>query len=147
MFRSSSITCQIKLGDDYQKKVLGKGVILVLTKQDEKKYIHDVYYVPGHRHNLMSVGEMNEHGYRVIFEGSKCTILDKPPSKKIIAIVQMTKNRMFPLILGNVNLSQSYAQNVSISDETWLWHIRYGNLPFISLSLLQKKSMVKGFPL
>jgi hypothetical protein len=143
----SSVTSQIKLGDDYQKKVVGKGIIYVLTKQDEKKDIHDVYYVPGLRHNLMSVGQMNEHGYKVIFEGSKCTILDKPPSKKIIATIQMTKNRMFPLILRNVSLSQSYAQNVSSSDETWLWHLRYGHLPFSSLSLLQKKSMVKGFPI
>jgi transposase InsO family protein len=143
----SSVTSQIKLGDDYQKKVLGKGVVFVLTKQDEKKDIHDVYYVPGLRHNLMSVGQMNEHGYKVIFEGSKCTILDKPPSKKIIATIQMTKNRMFPLILRNLNLSQSYAQNVSSSDETWLWHLRYGHLPFSSLSILQKKSMVKGFPI
>ena len=43
---------------------------------------------------------------------------------------------MLPLILRNLN-----------SDETWLWHLRYGHLPFSSLSLLQKKSMVKGFPI
>ena len=101
----SFVTYQIKLGDNYQNKFVGKGVIYVLTKQDEKKYIHDVYYVPGLRHNLMSVGHMNEHGYSVIFEGSKCTILDKPPSKKIIATIQMNKNIMFPLILRNVNFS------------------------------------------
>ena len=61
------VTSQIKLGDDYQNKVLGKGVIYVLTKQGEKKDIHDAYYVPGLRHNLMSVGQMNEPGYKVIF--------------------------------------------------------------------------------
>jgi hypothetical protein len=54
------------MGDDYQKKVAGKGIIYVLTKQDENKDIHDVYYVPGLRHNLTSVGEMHEHGYKVI---------------------------------------------------------------------------------
>jgi hypothetical protein len=143
----NSVTSQIKLGDDYQKKVLGKGVIYILTKQDEKKDIHDVYYVPGLRHNMMSVGQMNEHGYKVIFEGSKCTILDKPPSKKIIATIQMTKNRMFPLILRNVNLSQSYAQNVSSSDETWLWHLRYGHLPFSSLIIYKRSLWSKVFPL
>ena len=63
----SSVISQIKMGDDYQKKVLGKGVIFVLTKEDENKDIHDVYYVPGLRNNLMSVGQMNEHGYREVF--------------------------------------------------------------------------------
>jgi len=65
---ASYVTSQIKLGDDYQKKVLGKGVVSVLTKQDEKKDIHDVYCVPSLRHNLMSVGKMNEHGYKVILK-------------------------------------------------------------------------------
>ena len=55
------------MGYDYQKKVAGKGINFVLTKQDEKKDIHDVYYVLGLRHNLMSVGHMNEQRYRVIF--------------------------------------------------------------------------------
>jgi len=64
---NSSVTSQIKLRDDYQRKFLGKGAIYVLTKQHEKKDIHDVYYVSGLRHNLMNVGRMNEHGYRVIF--------------------------------------------------------------------------------
>jgi hypothetical protein len=63
----SSVTYQIKLGYDYQNNFLGKGVIYVLTKKDEKKDIHYVYYVLGVRHNLMSVGKMNEHVYRVIF--------------------------------------------------------------------------------
>jgi len=61
------ITSQNKFGDDYQKKVVGKGIIYVLTKQDEKKDIYDVYYVPGLIHNLMSVGRMDEHGYKFIF--------------------------------------------------------------------------------
>jgi transposase InsO family protein len=40
----------------------------------------------------------------------------------------------------------SYAQNVSNTDETLLWHSRFGHLPFRSLSLLQEHSMVKGLP-
>ena len=59
----------------------------------------------------------------------------------------MTKNRMVPLMLRNLNQSQSYAQNVLSSNETQLWHLRYGHLFFSSLNLLQKKSMVKGIPM
>jgi hypothetical protein len=142
----TSIKSEITLGDDSQVKALGKGIVYVLTKQDQKKDIHDVYYVPNLKHNLISVGQLMEHGYDVLFKGSTCLILDKPPSRKLIAKIQMTKNRMFPLNLRSVNLSQSYAQNVSNTDETLLWHARFGHLPFRSLSLLQKHSMVKGLP-
>ena len=50
----SSVTSEIKLGDADQVKSLGKGVVSMLTKQDEKKDIYDVYYVPSLKHNLMS---------------------------------------------------------------------------------------------
>jgi hypothetical protein len=137
----NSVTSEIKLGDDYQVKALGKGVFFVLTIQDEKKDICYVYYVPGLKHNL------SQHGYDFIFKGPTFTILDKPPSKRLITQVQMTKNRMFPSRLRSLTLSQSYAHNVSSSDETWLWCLRYGHLPFSSLNLSQKKSMVKGLPM
>jgi hypothetical protein len=143
----SSIQSEITLGDDYHVKALGKGVVSVLTKKNEKKYILDVFYVPNLRHNLISIGQLSQNGYDVRFKDSTCTILDKPPSRRLVAKVQMTKNRMFPLNLRSVNMSQSYAQNVSSTDETWLWHLRYGHLPFRSLSLLQKQSMVKGLPI
>jgi hypothetical protein len=81
------------------------------------------------------------------FKDSACTILDKTPSKILVSKVQMTKNKMSPLNMRSVNISQSYAQNVSSIDETWLWHLRYGHLPLRSLSLLQKHSMLKEIPI
>jgi hypothetical protein len=147
----SSIDCfiqsKITLGDDYHVKPLGKGVLLVLTKKNEKKEIIDVFYVPNLRHNLIIIGQLSQNGYDVKFKDSTCTILDKPPSRRLVAKVQITKNIMFQLNMRNVNMSQSYAQNVSSIDETWLWHIRYGHLPFKSLRLLQKYSMVNELPI
>jgi hypothetical protein len=142
----TSIKSEITLRGDSQVKDLGKGIVFVLTKHDQKKDIHYVYYVPNLKNNLVSVGQLMEHSYYVLFKGSTCLILDKPPSRKLIAKIQMTKNRMFPLNLRSVNLSHSHAQNVSSTNETLLWHARFGHLPFRSLSLLQKHSMVKGLP-
>jgi transposase InsO family protein len=59
----------------------------------------------------------------------------------------MTRNRMFPLTLRTANLTQSYAQSASTPNETMIWHAIFGHLPFQSLSLLQKNSMVKGLPI
>ena len=60
-----------------------------------------IYYVPGLMCNLLSVGKLLEKEYRVFFKKKVCTIYDKYPSKQLIAIVEMTKNRMFPLIMRN----------------------------------------------
>ena len=85
-----------------------------------------------------------EHGYDVLFKDSAYLILDKLPSRKLVAKIQMTKNSMFPLNLRSVNLSLSYAQNVSNTDETLLWHARFVHLLFKSHSLFQKHARVKG---
>jgi transposase InsO family protein len=143
----SSISSNITLGNDYLVKVQGRGTVPILTKQNVKKDISNVYHVPDLKHNLLSVGQLIEKGYKVLFEGISCKIYDKKPSRKWISEIYMTPNRMFPLTLRTANLSQPYAQNETTMNETMVWHTRFGHIPFQSLSLLQKNSMVKGLPI
>jgi hypothetical protein len=101
----SSIQYGITLGYDYHVKALGKGVVSVLTKKNEKKDILDVFYVPNIRHNLISIGQLIQNCYDVRFKDSTCTILDKPPSIRLVENFQMSKNKMFPLNPRSVNMS------------------------------------------
>ena len=79
-----SIKSEVKLGNNEIVEVSGKGTINVITKHG-KKSISDVYFVPGLKHNLISVGHLSQKGYRVIFEKNLCTIFDMPPSNMVIA--------------------------------------------------------------
>jgi hypothetical protein len=88
------------------------------------------------KHNLLTVGQLVEHGYKVLFEGASCRIYDKPPNRKLISEIHMTGNRMFPLALRIANLTQSYAQSASTPNETMILHEIFEYLPFKSLSLL-----------
>eukprot|EP00253_Pinus_taeda_P029676 PITA_29676 len=76
---------------------LDSGEVKIFTNQEERKTIADVYYVPGMRCNLLSIGQLVQKGYNVYFVNDVCTIMDIPPSKRCIAEVKMTRNRMFPL--------------------------------------------------
>jgi hypothetical protein len=143
----SSISSDITLGNDSLVKVQGKGTVPILTKQNVKKDIKNVYHVPDLKHNLLSVGQLIEHGYKVLFEGASCSIYDKTPSRKLIYEIHMTRNKMFPLTLRTANLIQPYAQSETTPNETMVCHTRFGHLPFQSLSLLHKHSMVKGLPI
>eukprot|EP00253_Pinus_taeda_P028054 PITA_28054 len=133
---------------------MGKGKVKIFTKQGERKTIADVYYVPGMRCNLLSIGQLVQKGYNVYFVNDVCTIMDITPSKRCIAEVKMTRNRMFPLRiradLKNKNeiaaVTQEAFQSVP-KDENWLWHLRFGHLNFGGLNLLSRKGMVKGLPL
>ena len=77
----TSLTYTIKLGDNHYIQVSGKGVVFVLTKQDEVKVIHGVYYVPNLSHSFISIGQLTENWYKVIFDDVSCTIPGKLPSR------------------------------------------------------------------
>ena len=100
----SSVVTNIKLGDDFLVPTKGKGTIHVLTKKNEKKFIHEVFYVPHLNVNLINIGQLLQNQYDIRFYDTYCTIYDKPPSKRLIAEVEMTKNRIFPLSLRSANL-------------------------------------------
>ena len=57
----------------------------------------DVYHVEGLKHNLLSIGQLIQKGYRVYMEDNHCVIKDIRPSNQLIARVPMTSNCLFPL--------------------------------------------------
>ena len=54
---SSSVT-NIKLGNDFLIPTKGKVTIPLLTKQNEKKFIREVFYLPHLNVNLISIGQL-----------------------------------------------------------------------------------------
>ncbi|TXG68966.1 hypothetical protein EZV62_003901 [Acer yangbiense] len=129
----------IKIGDDKRLLVKGKGDILVQTKKGVKR-ISNVFYVPSLKHNLLSVGQLLQKGYNVIFKDDVCEIKGKDGG--LIAKIKMTQNKMFPL---NFSYGQSSCFNTMVKDPSWLWHLRYGHLSFNSLSHMCQNHMEKSW--
>ena len=82
---------------------------------------------------------MIKHGYSVNFEGNHCTIFD--PEKKEIARVKM-QNKSFSL-KWNDSIEEA---NKDQSDETWLWHKRYGHYNIGALKLIHQRDIVRDLP-
>ncbi|CAL5333116.1 unnamed protein product [Camellia sinensis] len=93
------------------------------------------------RTNLLSVGQLQEKGYGISIKNGVCRIVDEKLG--LVAQVNMTANRMFPLYLNNTTHSCFSAK---LRDAAWLWHFRYGHLNFGGLKTLQQKDMVIGLP-
>jgi len=112
MFASldKNIKTDVILGNGNKVSIEGKGRINIVTKTRDKKYIRDVFYILGLKHNLMSVGQMVGNGYTIDFAKNVCTIMDKCNNKKVIAKVRMTGNKMFPL---NIPHSKNHCQNAN----------------------------------
>lgn len=132
----------VRLGDDKQVQVEGKGTVVIKDIQGETKLVPDVQFVPNIAHNLLSVGQMMSNGYRIVFDDDACTIVEKK-SGHVVAVVKMTQNKMFPLDASNIKNSALILKGNS---EAKLWHLRYGHLNVNGLKLLNQKEMVIGLP-
>lgn len=144
MFREldESAKSKVRLGDGKQLEVEGKGTIAITTEQGNTKLLYDVQYVPKLAHNLLSIGQLLNSGYSVLFENGACLIQDRN-SKETVAKIAMGKNKMFPLDLSR------HVNRVLIvkgDEDAKLWHLRYGHLHTQGLKLLQSKEMVLGLP-
>ena len=93
----NSVQTDVTLGNNVQVTVLGKGIVNILTKQGDHKYMPDIYHVEGLKHNLLSIGQLIQKGYRVYMEDNHYVIKDVRPSNQLIARMPMKSNRLFPV--------------------------------------------------
>ena len=86
------------MGTGETVQVAGKGTLVIETKTG-RKHIQEVMLVPGLEENLLSVGQMMEHGYCLVFGKGMVTIFDDWSLQNPIAKVPMTSNRCFSLTM------------------------------------------------
>lgn len=132
----------VKLGDDTEMKVEGKGTVAIEYAPGKTKLLDNVQLASNLAHNLLSVGQIMESGFSILFDNRECIIRHKE-SNEVVAIIPMTKNRMFPF---DIKAIHEYAMVAGEKDESKLWHLRYGHLNINGLQLLERKGMVYGLP-
>ncbi|KAG9453117.1 hypothetical protein H6P81_006021 [Aristolochia fimbriata] len=132
----TTVTTEVKFGNNSQIPVKEKGQIGIKTKDGSVHKISDVYYVSGLHSNLLSVGQLVEKGYDVRIQGGQCTIRDS--KQGLIAKVHMNSSCLFPL-----SLTYDTCLSSSVHDESWLWHCRFGHINFDSLALLEREPYFK----
>lgn len=119
----------VRLGDNKEMQVAGKGSVAVITQNGETKLIHNVQFVPNLAHNLLSVGQLVTNVYHLIFENGKCKIVEGKAGIQLM-VVNQNKNNLFPIEFSQIEQSLAV---ISDKENSQLWHDRYGHLNFQSL--------------
>ena len=73
--------------------------------------------VPDLEQNLLSVGQLLEHGYVVNFEDNSYCIYDKKDNMHLVKKINMEKNRSFPILF---KYGGDIALKVNNLEESWL---------------------------
>lgn len=134
-----SFRAKVKIGNGDYINVEGRGDIAVDGLKG-RKLISDVLYVPKIDQNLLSVGQLVQKGYKVMFEEGFCLIADS--SGKEILKIQM-KNKSFSFD----PVSQCQQAMAARDNEAELWHRRLGHFHSKGIEFLQKNDMAVGFPI
>jgi hypothetical protein len=125
--------------------VNGKGNIRMFVN-GFVQIITNVFYVPGLKDNLLSMGQLVEKGLAILIQQETCKIYHS--ERGLIIKITMSSNRMFKLF-AQVQFKESSEQvcfKSSSEENVMLWYNRYKHLSFTGLNLLQQKEMVTGLP-
>ncbi|CAH9146107.1 unnamed protein product [Cuscuta epithymum] len=131
----------VRFGDGSVVNIRGRGAVMFKCLTGDHRILSDVYYIPSLRSNIISLGQLDENGCRIIIEGGVLCILDR--ARKVLAQVTRTQNRLYML---HLNLATPVSLLIKKDDEAWLWHARFGHLHFRALQTLSKNQMVTGIP-
>jgi len=126
----------VTYGDNNRGKILGVGDI----GGDDKVIIKDVLLLDGLKHNLLSISQLCDRGYKITFEPNLCLI-----SNSIISEIVLVGKRVNNVYMLNVScITSSMNCLLTRSDESWLWHRRLTHIHMHHLNRLASKELVVG---
>jgi hypothetical protein len=89
------------------------------------------------KHNLLSVSQICDQGYKATFDSQKCEIR-REGSGKLAGTAARTLNNIY--VLSEIGNEKCF---LGKEDEIWLWHRRMGHMHFYNLVKVNKREAVR----
>ncbi|KAK9148785.1 hypothetical protein Scep_007542 [Stephania cephalantha] len=132
----TSVTSKVRIGNGEYLAVKGKGTVEIESILGTK-LIKDVLFVPISQ-NLLSVGQLLERGFKIIFENNQCLIKD---SKGEDVFKVNMKGKSFALH----PLEEENAAYSAMKTNAELWHKRLGHFNHKVVMTLRRRIWFKDF--
>ena len=129
----------VTYGDNNKGKILGIGNV----GNPSSTIIENVLYVEGLRHNLLSISQLCDKAYRIIFN-SNCCIIENVCDKQINFIGHRVGN-IYMISLENIPSNNTQCL-LTKDEDAWLWHRRIAHIHMEHLNKLISKELVIGLP-
>jgi transposase InsO family protein len=130
-----------RFSDGSHVNICGEGSVIFRGHSGDQRVLACVYYIPSLRSKIISVGQLDEGGYKIAIADGTMTIHD--PACSLLSRVRRVGNRLYTGVLTHdapvCLLSKS-------DDAAWRWHACFGHLHFRALHTLSRRDMVHGLP-
>jgi hypothetical protein len=124
----TSIISTVRFGYASVVDIQGRGTVVFVTKQGHHRALTNVYYIPRLKNNIVSIGQLDEIGCRVLIEDG--TLRMWYQQRKLLAKVNRSRNQLYMLPLF---IAQPVCMKMCLEDESWHWHKCYGHIHFSAL--------------
>jgi hypothetical protein len=133
----------VRFGDDSVALIEGRGTVVLMCKNGESCSFDGVYFIPRLTTNIVSIGQLNEIGYKINIDTGVMKIWE--PGGVPLAKVKWEENRLYLLHLKFVQLT---CLDVRGRDDevVWHWHERFGHVNMAALRKLAREELVHGLP-
>ena len=117
----------VSFGDNSKGKILGIGNVGKVSST----LIENVCLVENLNHNLISISQLCDKGYKVVFDKSRC-VIENACDGKILFIVNRCGN-----VYTTIDIEYAFTHDKCFSalhDDGWLWHkrLRHASMDLIS---------------
>ena len=129
---------RVTFGDNTKGKIIGVGDV----GNGTSPLIENVFLVDNLKHNLLSISQLCDKGYRVIFESSKC-LIENVCNNEVVFFGDRSEN-VYTIYIEKLTCKNQCLS--ALNDDSWLWHRRLGHASMHLLSKLSKKEVVRGLP-
>ena len=128
----------VSFGDNSKGKILGIGNVGKVSST----LIENVCLVENLKHNLISISQLCDKGYKVIFDKFSCVIENSCDGK-----ILFVGNRCGNVYIIDIECASTLDKCFSaLHDDNWLWHRRLGHASMDLISNISKNDLVKGLP-
>ena len=129
----------VTYGDNRKANVIGEGNIIV----NKDLSIKNVWLVENLKHNLISISQLCDNGFKVTFCANKCSI-EKIDNDQVHFEGYRYRN-VYKINLDNFKSSNEVCL-YSSDDDSWFWRRKLGHASMNTISKLLRKDLVKGLP-
>jgi hypothetical protein len=137
----SSVRGTVRFGDSSTVGIEGRGTVLFRCKTGEHQKLAGVYHIPRLTANIISVGQLEEEGFKILLEKGALKIWDT--ERRLVAAVPRGLSQLYVL---KVAVDKPVCLAAHTEEASWSWHARYGHLRIQGLQKLSKGEMVRGLP-
>ena len=112
-----------------------------MFKGGEKKILGNMYYIPGLKSNIVSLGQATEAGCEVQMKEDQLTIYDRVG--KVMTRRTRTKNRLYKVTL---EVDSQDCLQITAKSESSTWHARLGHINTGTMKAMINTERVIGIP-